>query len=319
MSQKLVIKINNANKIPATLDPETNPAAKTVTIYHWHRIIACLFFLALTLALIGWYILNYNPDDTSKATEVLTAQSEALPEKSLVPPDKDSALPKESAEIQADAVSEVNEGSLTLNREVVDNIDIPAISEPKAASEESQMDIVSSRKDDDVPTGELLEMEKQVKTAVDSTKEGAKENSIAGISTSHATVSTQEIESSISTSEQGKPVIKVLTPNFTRVTLARDVRDYEPVNEVLDTVEMGDEHLIKVVVFTEMSNFEGKEVFHNWYLDNKPMARVRIRPHRSPMRASSSKYIDQSMTGDWDVKITNKSNILLAEVTFKVN
>jgi len=320
MSQKLVIKINNPSKTDSTI----GAAPKTVTVYHWDRIIAgVVATTTLTLALVGWWSKDYWLGTENKTVADLPPIQADMDSRET---DNSQALvsPMEVNRQESTQVSSTPKATRDLTESLAETSLHSEEGEHIAgdtALEESKGVIVSGIS---MASGEVsAEPPNEVEENYSPASPPIKLNSdSAGIAEASSSAEVARGQLSRNKSDQldiaGKPVIEVLTPNFSRVVLARDVNNFEPVNEVLSTVEMGDQNLIKVVVFTEMQNFEGKEVFHDWYLNNKKMAQVRIRPHRSPMRASSSKYIDQNMTGDWKVMITNKNNILLANVTFKV-
>ncbi|WP_020407254.1 DUF2914 domain-containing protein [Hahella ganghwensis] len=114
------------------------------------------------------------------------------------------------------------------------------------------------------------------------------------------------------------PEVSVYTDQLRRVVLTTELRNFEPINEIQGAVQSREDRAVKVILFTEIEGMTGKEVFHNWYLGDRRLARIRIKPHRSPMRASSSKHIDQHMTGSWTVKVTDNSDQVLAVARFEV-
>ncbi|WP_373284933.1 DUF2914 domain-containing protein [Marinobacter halophilus] len=76
---------------------------------------------------------------------------------------------------------------------------------------------------------------------------------------------------------------------------------------------MDSDGLIRIYLFTEIQGMKGQLHFHDWYLENERVARVEIRPSVDPMRASSAKYIDRHMLGDWRVEVVTEEGELLAK------
>ncbi len=104
-----------------------------------------------------------------------------------------------------------------------------------------------------------------------------------------------------------------------RAELSSEVVDKEPLAPLGYNIPMSDEGIIKVVLFTEMEGLKGTVLYHEWYLDDAPQARVKIPVSIDRQRSYSSKFINQQMLGDWRVKVVDASGELYAEANFRVD
>ena len=83
-------------------------------------------------------------------------------------------------------------------------------------------------------------------------------------------------------------------------------------------IHMNAKGLIRVYLFMEAIDLEGKVLFHDWYWKCQRMAHVRIPIKSNPQTAASSKYIDRIMVGPWVAKIVDERNRILAKEVFNV-
>lgn len=113
-------------------------------------------------------------------------------------------------------------------------------------------------------------------------------------------------------------LVRILSDKLVRARLTRDVIDQEPVGTASALIPMNARGLIRVYLFTEMEGLKGATIHHDWYLDDQRMARVTIRPQGERIVASSSKFIDQHMRGDWRVEVTTDQGEPLARSEFGV-
>ncbi|MDL0431747.1 DUF2914 domain-containing protein [Marinobacter sp. TBZ242] len=112
--------------------------------------------------------------------------------------------------------------------------------------------------------------------------------------------------------------IKLLSDHVIRAQLSTGLEEKEPIDEIPNVLTMHSDGLIRIYLFTEIQGMEGQLHFHDWYLEDERVARVEIRPSVDPMRASSAKYIDRHMVGDWRVEVVTEEGELLAKGEFSV-
>ncbi|AZZ91863.1 DUF2914 domain-containing protein [Hahella sp. KA22] len=342
MSQKLVIRVKNAESLA---DASAKPP-QTVTVYHWNRIIAagCAAFALFAGAFWGVYRWSFaTPPDASQTD--LVAQNEPpvianeRPEQavastsvSLAAEDRREASVDSRAELPidgpiiADAAPEVAAEPVVAPDPVAPESRLeerivmaepaaagalPTTPEPEApqqVQEAPQVQEESNSADATLaqeaqPEVETLEDVEQVDVAQDSEEESVDPTKRRHLET---------------VSSGGEPV-KIFSDAISRAQLTQELDDSEPTNALRNSIVMNDEGLLRIYLFTEMMDMTGQTLYHDWYRGDKRVARIRIRPHRSPMRASSSKFIDRHMLGQWTVKVTGPEGDILAEAAFSVN
>ncbi|MBK8972632.1 MAG: DUF2914 domain-containing protein [Hahellaceae bacterium] len=106
---------------------------------------------------------------------------------------------------------------------------------------------------------------------------------------------------------------------ITRAQFATGVVDYEPVDRISPNMMLHESGIMRVFFFTELKHLKGATVVHEWQRNGKKVATIRIKPYLATMRASSSKFIDRRMTGDWKVIVKTTSGVKLGEFPFKVS
>jgi hypothetical protein len=112
--------------------------------------------------------------------------------------------------------------------------------------------------------------------------------------------------------------IQLLSDHLIRAQLSTGLEEKEPVGEIPNVLKMNSDGLIRIYLFTEIRGMKGQLHFHDWYLEDERVARVEIRPSVDPMRASSAKYIDRHMLGDWRVEVVTEEGELFAKGAFSV-
>ncbi len=99
--------------------------------------------------------------------------------------------------------------------------------------------------------------------------------------------------------------IAIQSERILRAQLTHTLKKGEPGEKLGSQIAMKGEGLIRVYLFTDMANLSGETLYHDWYLAGKRMARVKINVKSDQVAASSSKFIDKYMTGDWRVNVSN--------------
>lgn len=96
------------------------------------------------------------------------------------------------------------------------------------------------------------------------------------------------------------------------------LEDKAPTERLGSRIRMNEKGLLRIYLFTELKGLKNRRVYYDWYLDSERRARVTVRPHLEQMRASVSKFIDQNMLGQWEVKVVLSDDTLLSRVRFEV-
>jgi len=109
-------------------------------------------------------------------------------------------------------------------------------------------------------------------------------------------------------SSQMKPAsVLIVNSAITRANLSLSIINDEPGKILNHSVVMPQDGIIKVILFTEMSDIKGRILFHEWYLNGKRQARVRIPVNVSHQKSFSSKFINRQMLGQWQVKVVDQN------------
>ena len=291
MSKKLVIRINNLQNL------EKNDAYEVIeeTTIRWDRVIGfAVFALLLVIAAIVGLVTVFNSNTTDKV-ELSTESS-----------------------IEAVSVERSNEAS----EEIVSDTGV-VIPEQKTMPEQesvlqqlpAQQDrlIVNEAEAANVPVVEAVVVEKVVVEKVVIEKV-AVENIASIEPKSVVSPPVEQIPSQFILSDP----IDIKSEKIVRAQLTNGVSKREPVDKLGSSIPMNDQGLIKVFLFTDMHGLKGETLYHEWYLAGKRMARVKINVRNNNVSASSSKFIDKYMMGDWKVNVVNHSGDTLVSAQFIV-
>lgn len=112
--------------------------------------------------------------------------------------------------------------------------------------------------------------------------------------------------------------VTIKSSNILKAEISDQIKKRKAGKPLPNVVSFAGKELLTVYFFTEYQNAKGQWMYHDWYRNGKRMARVKARPHLNNFDAYSSKFIDQHMLGDWQVKVTNASGEPLATAQFKV-
>jgi len=278
MSKNLVIRINNLQ------DLEKNDSYEVIeeTAIRWDRVIGVAVFALLLViaAIVGLVtVLNSNiTDNVESSLDVVILEQKTMPEQEVVLQE----LPVQESSIQ-------QSGAIVNEAEAVN---VPVVEEAVV---------------------EKVIVEKVIVEKV------AVEN-----------IEPIEAKPEVSTPVEPKPVEKVApqlvfsdpvdikSEKIFRAQLTNGVSKKEPVDKLGSTIPMNEKGLIKVFLFTDMHGLKGETLYHEWYLAGKRMARVKINVRNNNVSASSSKFIDKYMMGDWKVNVVNHSGDALVSAQFVV-
>lgn len=109
---------------------------------------------------------------------------------------------------------------------------------------------------------------------------------------------------------------ELFTAAIKRAKLTTQVTRLEPGQELPADYKGNPDALSKVYFYTEVLGQAGKTHYHHWYHNGKLTAKVPIAIGSDRWRCYSSKYITDTQTGDWAVKVTDGKGRLLAQSEF---
>jgi hypothetical protein len=113
--------------------------------------------------------------------------------------------------------------------------------------------------------------------------------------------------------------VTMSSDNLLRAVLTTGIKNREPLNNAPYIMSVADGELLKVFFFTELKGLRKQPVFFEWFLNDKRVARVEVRPRLATSSNYSSKFIDQHMRGKWRVVTLKQDGELLATATFEVH
>ena len=108
------------------------------------------------------------------------------------------------------------------------------------------------------------------------------------------------------------PVISASAGEVARAQFTTDVIDREPV----DNVEQLDSSANRVVFFTELRDFEGQTVTHQWVYNDSVMFEKSFSPRGPRWRVWSSKTLQPGWDGIWYVHTLGEDGTRLATSNF---
>ncbi|MBW4934293.1 DUF2914 domain-containing protein [Marinobacter sp. F4206] len=284
--------------VPSSGLPEPDEPQEIV-VYYWGRIIAALFVLVLVVGGITWGAFEIF--GTVEQKEVLAENQEG------------EAPPLPSVFIDQPASAE------------------PAsIQFPKTASKEKPESGASPRMPDQALSVQAEVAETPVSMSETAAGTASSESSAEPAPPELARQASEPV-SSVDPSSLPAPAagesepppedaasIKILSDHLIRAQLSTGLAEKEPIDEIPNVLTMDSDGLIRIYLFTEIQGMEDQLHFHDWYLEDERVARVEIKPSVDPMRASSAKYIDRHMLGDWRVEVITAEGELLATGAFSI-
>ncbi|GAA3949037.1 DUF2914 domain-containing protein [Allohahella marinimesophila] len=313
-------------------------APSTVTVYYWHRIV--LFGLLLIFIIGGLAFWAFSQFDTAPKAVIPGSSAELAAERNESNGRTDDAL----SDYEQSAMTPTPADAPVFASQVEDApvADAPGSVEPDSALEptldesstgigdESEADVGDSATSgseapketvaepdtvivDDAPVIDEAPGTEEA-SGNDSADVDGMQDEVADTNTDADPAVAQGVDS-----ERGKPTTtEILSEAIARASLARGLREREPIGIYKNAVSLNGQDLITVFMFTQTRGYVGEELFHNWYLNDDRIAQVVIKPWVSPMRASSSKKIIPTMIGDWRVEIVDATGKKLAVTTFEV-
>lgn len=282
MSKKLVIKVNNLG----TLDEDALARKYEVEQYLWGRIIVASALVFLLIASSIWWFVKPEQTESEVAT-VMDTSSAVEPVKVAETP---AVVEPSVVELSVVEPSVVEPGAATVVETAVVKV-VPQIVAKAEVNVEAETEVE--------PT--IAELKAQPMTAA-----GALESDTETVKTAHNPASDTQIT--------------FLTPGIVRAQLTHLLDNEKKPTDVLGSnIRMSDEGLIRVYLYTEIEGLAGKTLYHSWSLNGERMARVRIPVVSNSYRASSSKFIDRMMLGEWQVVIADEGGNRYVEVAFTVS
>lgn len=270
------------------------------TELHWRRIITAILAVLAALTMVGWILMN--SISAEQAAEVISA--------------KPSAEESETG-VQSEAVADAQPEPRILQLEEA----IPAIPAVPAPAEPLAAEPAESVPAAPAPTTTADSPSAPPQSAVPPLLEEVAplEANVPEMPASLLPPETAPDEFMDDPVETNLAQVTRNPQYVTSLQLTSGLKNKNP-TDVLDAqIMLGDRTLVKIYAYSELTNLKGEKVFHEWYLGDKRMARVPVGVYLNDMRASSSKYIDRTMAGDWRLEITRANGEKLGRMDFRVH
>lgn len=295
-------------RMKATIGSETpEPTSNEIVVYHWGRllgVLTVLLLLAVAFIWIFWPVTKLESVDANPVAEQQTTTADNSKQKQPAgdQPQTDYAgdPPQADSRVATDESAGAGNAEGDGQAPVTGN-DKPATSRPEQA-----------------PQGEEHE---STTTAGNKTGEASGTRQNNEVSETATTASPAESEPSpqrVAESNHALAEVSIQSPHLHRATLTQNLQEKEPVGNLPGVVAMGEEGIIRVFFFNHLLDLKGRTLFHNWYRDGERVARVTIRPYSDSMRASSAKYINRDMLGQWRVEAVTAEGSVLGSGRFQV-
>lgn len=266
-------------------------------VYHWGRIFAAVFLLLLLVGSIIWGAFEIFGSGEQNEAVVAHQDGEAPPVTSVSadPPVSAEPLPKTASQEKPEPGASA--GMPDQSESVQAEADLAGM---PVSLPESSSGTASSESSEEPAPSQLASQESEPAPSAESSSLPATN---AGAS---------------SPGEEGAASMDIRSDHVIRAQLTTGLEKKEPIDDIPKALTMNSDGLIRIYLFTEIQGMEDQRFFHDWYLDDERVARVTIKPFLDPMRASSAKYIDRHMVGDWRVDVITEDGDILATGAFSV-
>lgn len=279
------------------LPEDISTAYRESTEYHWRRIITAILITLASLTLMGWLLMNLiSVEDAAKVASAVQVEPE-------LPLSKVGTAAASEAEPE---IQKLEQAIPPVETTVNDTLTITETNAPDTPAPELLTEIlpltsaISEAPAEKKPTEELAD----------------NSSAIAAPALSTPTLSPPTV------SGYGLPVdLAPVTrnPEFVgALQLTSDLENKDPTDRLGAEIVLGDRDIIRVYAYSELNNLKGEHVFHVWYRDDERVARIPVGVYLDSMRASSSKYINRNMVGDWRMEIVRPNGERLGRVDFRV-
>lgn len=286
------------------------PQEREYVVYHWGRIVGALIAMFVMVGVMIWGGL-WLFESSAVDEESVPAEQPLRP----APSTPKSETPPEPEPMVQGAKDEAS-GEVESSRIPLQSQPLPAkASEPGTDTEALSQEVTKPIEPEEEHTSFAGHS-----VGVDNTE--AENAEVESTGTESAGIERTEPESTEAKSVDTDTVpgsMRILSEHLTRAQLTSGLADKEPVDELPRILTMTPEGLLRVYLFTETHNLKDAPHFHDWYHEGERVARVRILPYTDQMRASSSKYVDRHMLGQWRVEVVTANGKVLAWGEFTVH
>ncbi|BBL35220.1 hypothetical protein Nstercoris_01482 [Nitrosomonas stercoris] len=295
---KIRIRLDQPNDHPAIeqeLSPPQEDAASAIPPatyeYHWRRIIGVSLILLLILALLAWLAFSSNThDDASNA-----ALSNDLSETTVdLDTDNSSAIAIAEPELPVEPIENSPSAQIIEDQFILDEpIDTDSANPPFESSQDTEM--IESDTLPEVVTESLITEEPVTDLPIQ-----------------------PEVKPTVPTDllEENNTQIE-LPAGLIKAQLTSNVHQRTPVDTV-NSISLANRPSRGIFLFLHFNQFQGKQIFVNWYYRDRRVARVNLPVGTKDWRTYSSKILNRQHLGPWHVTATDTTGKELVKFNFSV-
>jgi len=114
------------------------------------------------------------------------------------------------------------------------------------------------------------------------------------------------------------PSLSLVDKRIVRALLTTGVSNKEPLDIIVSPVIVSKNKASGVFYFTEITDMKGLDLYHHWLWNGRVIYNRRISILGNRWRATTSKIIPYTKTGNWRVRLVNSSGVVLNEIKFEV-
>lgn len=295
---KIRIRLDQPNDHP-TIEQESSPSQEdaasailpTTYEYHWRRIIGVSLILLLISILLVWLTFSSNThDDASNA-----ALSHDLSETTLdLGTDDSSAIAIAEPELPVEPIENSPSAQITEEKSILD--ELMGIDSANSSFKSSQ--------DTEITESDALP---EVVTESPITEEPVTDLPIQ-----------PEIKPTVPADplEENNTQIE-LPAGLIKAQLTSNVHQRTPV-DTISSISLANRPSRGIFLFLHFNQFQGKQIFVNWYYRDRRVARVNLPVGTKDWRTYSSKILNRQHLGPWHVTATDTTGKELVQFNFSV-
>jgi len=105
---------------------------------------------------------------------------------------------------------------------------------------------------------------------------------------------------------------------ITRGLLTDQIKNKEPVKELLPPFKVNDSKTLHLYYFTEIRDMKGQSLYHQWIKEGVVVQKTSINPQGNRWRVSSNRKLGVADIGHWVVQVLDKKGLIYNEIVFDV-
>ncbi len=120
----------------------------------------------------------------------------------------------------------------------------------------------------------------------------------------------REKESAVTEDAPAQVAVEILRQQVQHAELKAFGTDYHGGVQIA----LPDSGIVRVELHAQLEGLRGQVLHYEWWRDERRVAEIRVPVKQASQAAYSSKYINRAMTGDWQARIVDQQQQVLAQV-----